>query len=377
MKTHSTDPTLAGDDSPSSWFAAWDRFWFQPLNPTTLGFMRICCGLIVLYVHLSYSWNLLSFVGPDAWISEKYTERTRKEEPMYAPPWDWQDQLRRPDQVAEGREVWSIYHHVTDPAWIYVIHAGILVVMLLFTIGLWTRETAALTWMGAMSYIQRAHTSLFGMDTMMIITLLYLMIAPSGATLSVDRLLECWRARRRGAAPPPVQPSIVANFATRLFQIHFCFIYMASGTSKLLGAAWWNGTAPGNVLLNPEFAPMAWGVYRSLMKFLAGNRLLWELMMTGGVMFTLVVEIGLPFLIWYKKLRWLMVTCSVLLHVAIGLTMGLTTFSLMMMVMVMSFVPPEVVGRLVDSLSRRGRELLRAGTSKATARKKEELALSR
>src|SRR5262249_53271185 len=28
----------------------WNRFWFTPADPTLLGFMRICCGLVVLYV---------------------------------------------------------------------------------------------------------------------------------------------------------------------------------------------------------------------------------------------------------------------------------------------------------------------------------------
>ena len=62
-----------------------------------------------------------------------------------------------------------------------VIHVGILAVMLLFTVGLWTRVTSVLAWMGAMQYVQRLPTSMFGMDTMMIILLLYLMIGNSGA----------------------------------------------------------------------------------------------------------------------------------------------------------------------------------------------------
>ena len=71
------------------------------------------------------------------------------------------------------------------------------------------------------------------------------MIGPCGATLSVDRLLEIWRARKRYGPNylPPVQPSVVANVALRGMQVHFCIIYLAAGTSKLLGPRWWNGTA--------------------------------------------------------------------------------------------------------------------------------------
>ena len=40
-----------------------------------------------------------------------------------------------------------------------------------------------------------------------------------------------------------VEPSVAANVALRLFQVHFCIIYINSGMSKLQGAAWWNGEA--------------------------------------------------------------------------------------------------------------------------------------
>ena len=65
--------------------------------------------------------------------------------------------------------------------------------MALFTLGLWTRITTVLTWCGVLCYIQRAPTTLFGMDTMMVITLFYLMLAPCGAALSLDRLLRTMR----------------------------------------------------------------------------------------------------------------------------------------------------------------------------------------
>src|SRR5262245_7129561 len=38
--------------------AGWDRFWFQPANPTTLGLIRICAGLLIFYIHLAYTPNL-------------------------------------------------------------------------------------------------------------------------------------------------------------------------------------------------------------------------------------------------------------------------------------------------------------------------------
>src|SRR5262249_6064555 len=88
-----------------------------------------------------------------------------------------------------GLYTWSIWFHVTDPGWMVATHVAVLVVMFLFAIGFCTRVTSVLTWMAAVSYIQRSTVTLFGGDTMMNILLIYLMIGPSGAALSVDRLL--------------------------------------------------------------------------------------------------------------------------------------------------------------------------------------------
>ena len=48
--------------------AGWDRFWFTPADPATLAAVRICTGLVLLYTHLTCTFDLLSFVGPDAWV---------------------------------------------------------------------------------------------------------------------------------------------------------------------------------------------------------------------------------------------------------------------------------------------------------------------
>ena len=39
----------------------WERFWFAPADPTLLGLIRICCGLITLYTALVYSFELQTF----------------------------------------------------------------------------------------------------------------------------------------------------------------------------------------------------------------------------------------------------------------------------------------------------------------------------
>src|SRR5262249_19807857 len=223
-------------------------------------------------------------------------------------------------------------------------HAGILTIMFLFTIGFCTRITSALTWLAALSYIQRSPVTLFGMDSMMNISLLYLMIGPSGHALSVDRLIEAHRRRRCGQTDQkPVERLVSANFAIRLMQVHFCFIYMAAGLSKLLGSAWWNGTALWGTVANYEFTPLRFAAYADALRWLCQHRLLWEIVMTGGAVFTVALEISFPFFVLRPRLRGAMVVGSVMLHTGIALTMGLIGFGLFMLVLVFSFFPPNTV----------------------------------
>jgi hypothetical protein len=260
-----------------------------------------------------------------------------------------------------GQYVWSVWFHVTDPTWIAVIHVGILLCMLLFALGLWTPGTGLVTWLGMLSYVNRASTTFFGMDTIMNVLVLYLTLAhlfarPGTAALSLDRLLWRWRkARQAGTSLSAVggdTTSSSATFAIRMMQIHFCIIYLASGVSKLMGSAWWNGTAIWGTVANPEFAALHLKYYHDMIAWLARHRVLWELSMTGGAVFTLALEIGFPFLVWNRRLRWLMVIGSVLLHTGIALFMGLVGFSLMMLALLVSFIPPSAVRQLLGLADR-------------------------
>jgi hypothetical protein len=261
-----------------------------------------------------------------------------------------------------GLFIWSIWFHVTNPYAMAAIHGFFLIVMTMFALGLFTRITSVITWLGIMSYINRSQQILFGMDTMMNIALFYLVIGPSGAALSLDRLLEKRRAvrelekarRENGDAGKweailaGPRPSSLANFVTRLVQIHFCFIYAASGLAKLKGPAWWNHTAVWYTIANPEFSPTVFRPYLWFLTQLANVRWLWEIMMTVGTGFTLFLEIGFPFLVWRRVLRPYMLILAILLHTGIAVFMGLTVFGLFMMTLLMAYIPPETVKRWLE-----------------------------
>lgn len=290
---------------------------------------------------------------------------------------------------ARGTPVWSLWFDVTDPAAMMAVHLSAVVVCILFTVGFCTRLTSVLTWMTTLWYIHRNPVVLFGVDTMQTIILLYLMIGPSGAALSVDRLISRWWSANKlrvvnrwrglfGQAPltegellpaeyaPTPQPSVSANVALRLLQIHTCIIYLVAGLAKLQGTAWWTGVAVWGTLANAEFAPMYLEWYNDVLRFLGRNRLVFAAFLWTGGMFTLIFEISYPFLIWRPRCRWWLLGGAIVLHGIIGLFMGLGTFAVMMLVMNMAFLKPSEVHAGLNFLARivrwgKGRESADSG----------------
>jgi Vitamin K-dependent gamma-carboxylase len=276
--------------------------------------------------------------------------------------------------ATKGMRVFSLWFDITDPDTMAVLHVLIIVCAFLFTIGFCTRITSALTWFGSLCYIHRSPTTLFGVDTMMTIVLLYLMVGPCGAVFSVDALIRRWWVSAKpgvvqawyrfwrkpvpsvaqiapAASPEPV-PSVSANVAIRLLQIHVGIVYLMSGLSKLMGNAWWTGEAVWGTLGNYEFAPMQFEVYLAFIGFLGRHKWIYYLFMTTGGLFTLAFEISYIFLVWRPRLRWVFLAGAIILHGFIGLFMGLKTFSMMMLVMNMAFLRKEEVYAIVDRIGR-------------------------
>jgi hypothetical protein len=258
------------------------------------------------------------------------------------------------DAYVRGRTTFSLWFHISDPATMWVCHALILFVILLFTLGFATRVTSVMTWLAALFYIHRNNSILFGMDTMMNVLLFYLMIGPSGAALSIDRLIERYRAARAifmaGRQPAPwaeavlagPAPSAMANFTIRLIQIHFCCIYMSAGLSKLKGFMWWNTTATWYTIANPEFTPLYYPAYESFLRLAAGSKTLLLAFFGVFAYYTLILEISFPFLVW-TRLRPYMVCGAIFLHSSIAWLMGLTCFGLLMMTLLLSYFPAAVL----------------------------------
>jgi hypothetical protein len=166
---------------------------------------------------------------------------------------------------------------------------------------------------------------------------MYLMLGPCGARYSVDRL---WRLRR--GAPAEVPPSVTANVAIRLIQLHMCVIYLFSALGKLQGRSWWSGDAVWYSVATLE--------YQSLnMTWLWHHQYLVNLLTHATVFF----ELTYPALIWPRLTRPWMLLVALFVHGGIVVALGMPTFGLVMLVGNLAFVSPRTVRKMFDPVARR------------------------
>jgi hypothetical protein len=293
----------------------WQRFWFTPAAPHTLALLRILGGAMLFYTHLVWGKDLTAFLGPHAWVDAKTALLINQER--------------------GGGLAWSYLYYVESPALLWTLHVAALAVFALLTVGLWTRVTSILAAIVTISYCHRLVASQYGLDQVNALLATYLAIAPSGAVYSLDRFLAC----RRAGKCSPVLPSVAANIAIRLVQVHMCVIYLFGGISKLRGATWWDGSALWLAFANYE--------YQSVDMTWTGNYLFFVALATHVTIFW---ETFYCVLIWPRATRPIFLAMAVLVHGGIALCLGMPTFGLAMIIANLAFVPPEMVRWCVTAL---------------------------
>ena len=294
----------------------WDRFWFTPNEPHTLSLIRILAGSMLFYTHLVWAFDLLEFLGPNAWL-----------------PKDLAREFHR------GGYGWSYLWYVDSPAILWTLHVTALVVFAMFTVGLFTRVTSVLAFLITVAYCHRLTGAFFGLDQVNAMLAMYLMLGPCGAAYSLDR----WLALRRGRATAAPDAAISANVAVRLIQLHMCIIYLFGGISKMRGRMWWDGSATWYAIANSEYQSfdITWLVDYP-----------WFLALLTHI--TVVWETYYCVLVWPRATRTITLMLAVCVHSGIAMFLGMITFGLAMLIGNLAFVSPAVVQSVV-SFRRRGR----------------------
>ncbi|UUO08332.1 HTTM domain-containing protein [Blastopirellula sp. J2-11] len=295
----------------------WNRFWFTPTDPATLGLIRILAGAMIFYTHLVWSLDLDGFLGAGGRMSHDLANRMQGQSPF----------------------AWS-YLPLVDgsPALLWSAHLVALAILLMFTLGLYTRITGVLSFIITISYAHRVPGALFGLDQINGLLIMYLMLGAAGEAYSLDY----WLKRRRNVRMDGPRQSTVANISIRLIQIHMCIIYLFAGLSKLGGETWWDGSAMWGALANSEYQSldMTWlAAYPLVINALTQISVAWELTYT--------------FLVWPRLTRPLVIGMAIPLHLGIAICMGMITFGLAMLIANLAFVSPWIIRRLEQAIADR------------------------
>jgi vitamin K-dependent gamma-carboxylase-like protein len=320
----------------------WNRFFFTPVNCTTLAVIRICTGLLLLFSYGSCSDEVLDYVGPAGWVDQSAISQIRGTIPQPGA-------LTSEQPSSYGQSLW---YYIQNPDLIRLLHYYFVACIVCFTLGLFSRLMNLLVWIGHLSFVHRSMVTWYGVDIILAVLLFYLLIAPTGRVLSLDRaILDSWRKNGRGPKLRDFSDkSWTANLSIRLIQIHVCVIYLCSGLAKLQGKSWWNGGAIWHVLMARELNPYDLRWLASL-----GDTAV-QIICMCGVALTLGYEISFAFLIWNRRLRPILLAMAVIFHGFIGVLMGLTAFSLAMLTGCLAFVDPEAIQRFVQRIRLRPRE---------------------
>jgi len=283
------------------WWTRLQRFLFPPETDKWLTVLRIGLGLQgVLYaVFLRSDWQYLFASTGKGLVSRELGEAISSFDSPLIPKLGW--------LVALGSHI-----GIGEEAMLSIAWACLLCMGLLLLVGLFCRPAAIIAWFLHLCAAESGGLLAYGADNLMTTGLFYLMLSPLPDRYSLDHRLVKTR---------PKDPQLL-GFWRRVLQVHLCFVYFFGGLAKCLGSGWWDGTNLWRALTRPPFTIVPPDILVRLKYLLP----------ILGISICLI-ELGYVVFIWMKRTRLFWLVCILAMHVAIGLTMGLYLFALVMIVL--------------------------------------------
>lgn len=277
---------------------AWNEFWFLPQPPTAIALYRILFGLTVL----AYG----SLLAPDVlvWLSDRGVLS-----------------LATSRLVVPGFQLNLLAILPHGDEWVIAFFVTFMVAALTLTLGLWTRTSALLVFLGLVSIQHRNALILNSGDTFLRLAAFFLMFSEAGSAWSLDRI----RRLRRGqeAGPPPLG----APWAQRMIQLQLALVYFSTFWWKSQGSTWVDGTALYYTSRLEEF-------WRFPVPYLFEH--LWLIKLATWT--SLLIEFALATLVWFRELRYWVLGAGVCLHLGIEYAMNIPLFAWIMITAFTTFL---------------------------------------
>lgn len=273
--------------------------------------LRVGLGLqLILYaLSLTNDWNYLLTATDQGLVSRKLSEGMVSIESPLVPRVGWMVNAVSWFGLGEAATLSLV--------WILLLCMGGLLLL-----GLFCRPAAVIAWLLHLSAVKSGNLLAYGVDNFTTIGLFYLMLSPLPDRLSID-----WRLHK----PAPKNPQLL-GFWRRVLQCHLCLIYFFGGLTKCLGRGWWDGTNVWRALIRPPFNVISPEI---LVK--------WKLLFPFLGISVCLIEIGYAFFIWNERTRRIWLLSAIAMHAAIGITMGMYLFAMIMIVLNLAAFGPQAV----------------------------------
>jgi uncharacterized membrane protein YphA (DoxX/SURF4 family) len=285
---------------------SWERFWFAPQPTSSLAMFRIAIGAV------AFAWTLSLLPDLYAFFSSHGLEP------------------RAPYHPPVG--VWGVLNTFPNYSVAIALFVTLLVASLCLLVGYHTRLASVLVFVGVLSFEHRAPSIWNSGDGLLRIATFFLMLAPAGASLSVDR----WRRARDRFWEFPAR----APWALRLVQIQVSAVYLSAVWFKLHGPDWLHGTAVSYAARMADYNRFPLPAVLSHSPFFSAAMTYW----------TMAVELMLGILLWNRRARPFVLALGLALHLVLGLSMTLAFFSETMLACYLAFVSPEAAATVIHTV---------------------------
>lgn len=263
-----------------------DNWWFGKDSPVALGVLRILLGA---WAFLSLVLTLTMFrdwYHPDGFFPKHLSDQFL----AYDSSRLW-DGMPYEVKLPFGPPRINLLGWTDNPA----ITLGLYLITVLaavgFTLGWRTRISGVVLVLGMLSLHLRTPLIIHSGDSLLRLCLIYLVLSPSGAALSFDQ-------RRSGK---PIAPVRITGQRLIAYQVALCYLFTAWW--KAFGSFWLDGTATYYPARMHEFMRFPVPEFLERQPFIG--------ITTYG---TLIVEVALGTLIFWKPTRKWVVIAGLLLH---------------------------------------------------------------
>lgn len=280
--------------------AGWERFWFEPEETSTLALFRIVYGFVLLAWALTLTHDAYDFFSPAGVLTDP---------PSFS--------------AADQHGIWTLLHPFPGKTAVVLVMTALILGAVALIVGFRTRLAAVVVFVAMVSLERRNIFVLNSGDALLRVLAFYLMLAPAGEALSLDRLRK---AKDRFWEFPKRSPWVI-----RLLQIQLSLIYVSTVWAKVRGSSWNDGTAV-------SYAMRVEDIHRLPVPLTFADSQLVSNLATYG---TLAIELSLGLLVWNRKLRPWVLLLGVGLHLGIDYSLRVGFFSYAVLTLYVAFIPPE------------------------------------